>query len=224
MIRPILACLLLLAAPAIAQTNLAEGFRKLPAGSRIALMPVDVELFQISAGGILEPRADWTTAAAGHLKSAYRERMAKLGSQVVELADEESDAMAQLRRLNAAVSAAISLHHFGSNPLPTKERKLDWTLGSDVRLIRERTGADYALFTFVRDSYATQERVASVIVALVLGFAMPPGGVQLGYASLVDLTGGRVLWFNQMLRSHGDLRERERALETVQALLEGFPE
>lgn len=223
--RRILACvLLLLAAPAIAQTNLAEGFRKLPAGSRIALMPVDVELFQISAGGVLEPRADWTTAAAGHLKAAYRQHMAKLGARVVEPAEEESDAMAGLKGLHAAVSAAISLHHFGSHPLPTKEKKLDWTLGPDVRLIREKAGADYALFTFVRDSYATRERVASVVVALALGIAMPPGGVQVGYASLVDLASGRIVWFNQMLRSFGDLREGERAVETVQVLLEGFPE
>lgn len=224
MLQLLLALALLAPAAAIAQTNLAEGFRKLPPGARIALMPVDVELFQISAGGQLEPRADWTSAAAGNLKQSYRRHLDKLDARIVEMAEDDSEAMADLKRLNAAVSGAISLHHFGSHPLPTKDKKLDWTLGPDVRLIRDKTGADYALFTFVRDSYATRERVASVIVFLALGVLMPPGGAQVGYASLVELASGRILWFNQMLRSFGDLREGERAGETVQVLLEGFPE
>ena len=35
------------------ERNLAPGFAQLPAGSKIVVMPVDVELFAISAGGVL---------------------------------------------------------------------------------------------------------------------------------------------------------------------------
>jgi len=49
------------------------------------------------------------------------------------------------------------------------------------------------------------------------------GGVQVGYASLVDLRSGQVVWFNQLTRPYGDLRQAEPARETIEALLSGFP-
>jgi hypothetical protein len=49
------------------------------------------------------------------------------------------------------------------------------------------------------------------------------GGTQIGYASLVDLKTGQVVWFNNLLRGTGDLREEKSALETVEVLLKGFP-
>ena len=49
------------------------------------------------------------------------------------------------------------------------------------------------------------------------------GGFQVGYASLVDLQTGQVLWFNQLQRGFGDLRDAAKAAESVGALLAGFP-
>ena len=49
------------------------------------------------------------------------------------------------------------------------------------------------------------------------------GGSQIGYASLVDLNDGRIVWFNDLRRASGDLREAEPAKETVEVLLKGFP-
>ena len=85
-------CLLALLAPAAApaQSNRAEGFSKLPAGAKIALPPIDIELFEVSAGGVEEPRADWTRTARQHVQDLLRERKAKLGAQVVELEDDGS--------------------------------------------------------------------------------------------------------------------------------------
>ncbi len=61
------------------------------------------------------------------------------------------------------------------------------------------------------------------MVALALFGVGVPGGSQVGYASLVDLNSGQVLWFNRLLRASGDLREAEKAAETLDALLERFP-
>lgn len=219
-----LACLLLLAATASAQNNRAEGFGKLPPGSKIALMPMDVELFEIGAGGVAEPRADWTTAALKHLKDLYRERKARIGSQIVDMEDDGSEQVAELNRLHGAVGLAISAHHYGLLKLATKEGKLDWSLGPDANVLRERSGADYALFTYVRDSYASGERVAAMIVGALFRVQVQPGAIQQGYASLVDLRTGQVLWFNRLLRGTGDLRDRDKAAETLDALLTGFPQ
>ena len=48
-------------------------------------------------------------------------------------------------------------------------------------------------------------------------------GVQVGYASLVDLRTGQVLWFNQMFRAKGDLRDASSAASSIDALLGDLP-
>lgn len=207
---------------AAAQSNLAPGFTKLPPSAVIALMPADVELFEISAGGVGAPRADWTTAAAKNIMADLRARRAKLGSRAVEITADQDETVEALNNLHGAVSRAIVVHHFGSLKLPTKDGKLDWTLGPDAAKLREMSGADYALFTWVRDSYASAERKAMMVVGAVFGVGLG-GGVQQAYASLVDLRTGQVVWFNSMFRGTGDLREPDPAKETIDALLKGFP-
>jgi len=49
------------------------------------------------------------------------------------------------------------------------------------------------------------------------------GGTQRGFASLVDLRTGDVVWYNRLLRAKGDMRNAKGARETADALLRGFP-
>jgi hypothetical protein len=89
-------------------------------------------------------------------------------------------------------------------------------------VLKERYGADYGLFVFYRDYRASGGRMAFSILAAAVGVAVPPGG-QGGFASLVDLTTGDVVWFNQVSVGTGDLRESEGAAKTVDVLLEKLP-
>lgn len=207
---------------AAAQPNLAPGFTKLPPNSTIALMPADVELFELGAGGFGTPRADWTAAATKNIMDDLRVRKEKLGARATEITAGQDDAVEELNNLHGAVSRAIVVHHFGSLKLPTKDGKLDWTLGPNAAKLREKSGADYALFTWVRDSYASAERKAMMVIGAVFGVGLG-GGVQQAYASLVDLRTGQVVWFNSMFRATGDLREPGPTKETIDALLKGFP-
>jgi hypothetical protein len=214
------------AQPAWAQSkNLAPGFSNLPKGATVVIMPTDIELFSISGGGVPEPKADWTEAASNYFKAALLAKRQSLGVNTVELADKDADELAEINLLHGAVARAIGMHHFGLLSLPTKEGKLDWSLGETVQPIKKLSGADYALFSWVRDSYASAERQAAMvgIAILTLGRAVPLGGVQVGYASLVDLNTGQVVWFNRLLRGRGDLREAGKAAETLDALLAEFP-
>jgi hypothetical protein len=214
---------LLVAASAWPQSkNLAPGFASLPKGASVVIMPTDIELFSVSGGGVLEPKADWTEAASQHFKRALLEKNGVLGLRSIELAEKDADELAEINSLHGAVARAIALHHFGSLNLPTKEGKLDWSLGEPVQLIKKKTGADYALFSWVRDSYASTERKMAMIALGIFG-VVTPGGAQIGYASLVDLNTGQILWFNRLARASGDLREADKAAETVATLLDGFP-
>jgi hypothetical protein len=129
-----------------------------------------------------------------------------------------------LLALHAAVARSINLHHGigGMWALPTKNGQLDWSFGDALRPLKHKSGANYALFIWIRDSYASAERVAAMVLMAVLGVGLS-GGSQQGYASLVDLDTGRVLWFNSLARASGDLREPAKAVETVDTLLAGFP-
>jgi hypothetical protein len=78
------------------------------------------------------------------------------------------------------------------------------------------------LFTWMRDSYASGERKAMMVGLALLGVGLS-GGVQVGYATLVDLETGQVLWFNQLVSASGDVREEKPAADAVNSLLTGFP-
>jgi hypothetical protein len=208
----------------VTSKQLAPGFTARPAASRLVVLPADMELFSISAGGVVEPRADWTEAAQKHFREALTAQRKKLGTGVSELPPAQAEDVADITALHRAVADAIFIHHTGSSlKLPTKGGKLEWSLGDAVRPLKEKTGADYALFTWIRDSYASNERKA-VMVGLALLGSISLGGEQVGYASLVDLNTGRVVWFNELSRMWGDLRDPKSAGETVEALLKGFPE
>jgi hypothetical protein len=214
------------AGPAQAQSrNLAPGFASLPKGATVAIMPTDIELFSISAGGVFEPKADWTEAASKHFRDALMQKNRTLGLSAMELAQKDAEEVDEINSLHGAIARAIAMHHFGNLKLPTKDGKLDWSMGESVQPIKKTTSADYALFSFVRDSYASDERKAAMvaIAILTLGRAALTMGVQTGYASLVDLNTGRIVWFNQLMRGTGDLREPEKAAETIDALLREFP-
>jgi hypothetical protein len=203
--------------------QLAPGFTARAAESRVLVLPADIELFSVSAGGVAEPRADWTDAAQKHFAQALAAQRKVLGERVTTFDNAQADEYAEIVTLHRAVADAISIHHKGGLlELATKGKRLDWSLGDAVQPLKQRTGADYALFTWLRDSYASSERKMMMIgMALIGGILV--GGEQVGYASLVDLNTGRVVWFNELNRMRGDLRDEKAATETVEALLKGFP-
>jgi hypothetical protein len=61
-----------------------------------------------------------------------------------------------------------------------------------------------------------------MVGAALLG-AVVPGGQQIGFATLVDLHTGNIVWFNRMLNPAEDLRLAEPARQSVKSLLAEFP-
>lgn len=225
--------LLVVLAAGCAQTKVATrevGGRPPIAGPRVLLMPADIELYELTAGGLLEPKAEWTASAGAHVAAALKEALAMKSATLVPYQPPRNDpsketAHTQLVKLHDAVGGAILTHHFGLGPsLPTKDGKFDWSLGAGTGVLRENFDADYGLFIFIRDSYASTGRMAAAVVmsALYL-FPVNPGGQQIGFASLVDLRTGDVLWFNWLARATGDLRKAKPARDTVRDLLTDFP-
>lgn len=209
------------AAPVQRQTpELRRETGKIP---RIVVMPLDVELAQLTAGGLAEPHAEWTDAALKHMRAALDEEAKARKVTLVDFqsergSPEDRETSLDLVKLHRAVGGAVMVHQYMGLALPSKDGKFDWSLGPAVAAIARSHDADYALFLFVRDSYATAGRVAVIVVGALLGIGVP-GGAQVGFASVVDLKTGDIVWFNRLLRPQGDLRTPDAAAETVKALV-----
>jgi hypothetical protein len=199
-----------------------------PEKRRIVLLPPDVELSILHAGGTNEINAEWTQLARKHLSENLSKRFKEIKATLIERKDTAADfgedrKEVQLLKLHEAVGGSILLHQrLGPLLLPTKEGVFDWSLGPETKYLQNKYGADYALFVFVRDSYASSGRVAAMILAAALGVGIQ-GGVQVGFSSLIEINTGEVVWFNHLARAHGDLRTPEGADETIGVLLSSFP-
>ena len=221
----VLACLLSACQTAARSTNptLVQG----DGVHRVLVMPIDIEISELGLG-VKEPRADWTRAAEVHISNALQDQLVNRNVELVETGDtisldDRDDEVVQLIKLHEAVASSIVLSTRAPDLLPNKRNTFDWTLGQSATALREDYDAQYALFTFVRDAHSSAERVmAGVVTALLFGVA-PQGGQQIGYASLVDLESGQIVWFNSLARGTGDLREAQPAHEAIQLLLTDFP-
>lgn len=230
----IVVMLLVLAGPVEAQERSAtrQGFILPPqSGKTILLLRPAVRVGAQSTGGMFEPNADWTDQARTNIDAALVALQAQLGNVVIaapEAYGEDARTVAEHMSLFAAVSqAVIEYQFFVGNRLPTKKRDnnadiFDWSLGAGVADLPGAQGADYALFIYNLDQYGSTGRKMLQIVGLVAGVGVT-SGQHVGYAGLVDLKTGDLLWLNADAQMGGDVREPEGAQKRVRQLLEDFP-
>jgi hypothetical protein len=193
---------------------------------KIAVFRPDVHVGTLTTGGVDEANADWTATARTLIADVLKANDKVAGAEMIFPAEPEGEDgayLAEYRALFTAVSDAIIVHKlFPGNRLPTKKQAFDWTLGNGVSRIGEMSGADYALFVFTHDAYGSSGRKAAQIFGAMFGVVVVPG-VHMGYAGLVDLKTGDVVWFNADPMMGGDVRTSEGATKRVLQLLDGLP-
>lgn len=208
-------------------TNVAtQNFSSIPESARVVVIQPDIKYYRITAGGVPEPAPDWTETARDSFDVAFADFVER-SDMSVRILDKEtrSDALVAFERLNSAVGRTIIARHFGSTPLPSKrdpvteDYAFDWSLGSGVSDLN--LDGDYALFVFYRDYQASGGRVGVAVLAAFLNITLYVGH-QGGFASLVDLNTGEVVWFNNVPAAAGNLRTKEGAISIVDQLFEGL--
>ena len=215
------------------RTAIKQGF-ELPAnsGKTILLFRPKVSVGEQSTGGMFEPNADWTDSARKHIEAALVKRQATLGNTLI-LAPEAYGEQARLVEehttlFGAVASAVVNYQFFVGNRLPTKKRDnkagvFDWSLGEGVRNLPGASEADYGLFIYNKDAYGSAGRkILQIVAALGPGIGVK-SGEHLGYAGLVDLKTGDLVWLNADAAMGGDVREEDGAEKRVSQLLEEFP-
>jgi hypothetical protein len=186
-------------------------------------MPPDIRYYLLTAGGIAEPNAEWTDAAKANFTVAMQDYAASIGTEL-ELIDANNLSQEEVRyeTLHSAVGMTILQNHFGMLKLPGKAGAFDWSLGPDIKTIAEEHDADYALFVYYRDYQASGGRVAFAVLAAVAGAAVNTGS-ESGFASLVDLRNGEIVWFNVVNAGSGELRDKNGAATAVKVLFKDIP-
>ncbi len=215
------------------KTGTRPGF-SLEAGSAIiVLVRPEISVGEQSTGGLFEPNADWTAQAREQIAAALQARQGALGNTVQphdEGAGGDAGVAVQYARLFGSLAQSVMEYQFfPGNRLSTKKRRnsFDWSLGADIKKTFGNTGANYALFVYTHDEYGSAGRKMLQAAGLIASaFGVPVGvtsGVHHGYAGLVDLATGDLVWLNADLAMGGDVRTPEGASRRVQQLLEGFP-
>lgn len=230
--RTALAMALALAAASAAQaqqrTGIKDGFALRPGTARIVLMRPSIRAGSQSTGGLFEPNADWTDQARQNVGRALAEAQAQLGNAVVDAPEPVGDAAqrtAEYRALFSTVAdQVITFQFFPGNRLPTKKRRgsFVWNVGPEVASLPGLQGADYALFVTTDDQFGSTGRKMLQVAALLARVPVQ-SGVHKGYAGLVDLHSGDLVWLNADQQMGGDVRTPEGARKRVAELFEGFP-
>lgn len=197
---------------------------------RVLLVPPDVNVVEVTVGGIGEKDAEWSRQAADNLLASLRGQAGKgdLFELVVmpELSQEEKDAVDAHRAMFELVAASASEYGLSTYTFwKQRAAKLHYTVGPGLGFLAQKSGADAALFISAEDAVSTGGRLA-VLAATIILFGMPaitPGYSYLA-AGIVDLASGNLLWHNfDWNIARRDLRKPQDADGLLTEVFSSFP-
>lgn len=176
--------------------------------SSIVLLPLDVRYYLITAGGVREHHAEWSQLAEEQMTLAMDAYLATIGAAIKSAdAADTGETEAEFGRLHRVVGLTII----------DQNAKSGGSMGPGVEQIAQRHNADYALFVHFRNYQASGGRVAFAILAAAAELNMRTGSEQ-GFASLVDLRTGDVVWFNSIDDVVGEIRQESGARDAINQL------
>jgi hypothetical protein len=206
---------------------------RLRAGLRVAVMPPDVKVFQITAGEVREQMDEWSEAARKNVLAAIGRQVRSGRSLTFHEFDPAKSQAAREELEDAtplfqAVSLSAILHTYHpETQFQTKVERFDYSLGP-LPALAEASESDALLFVIARDHISTGGRVARNIALVLIGAAagvviIPEAGISSMAAALVDAHTGDVLWFNtHATGGANDLRDPASAESFVTQAFEAF--
>ncbi len=219
-----------LASPALAAmsaTNPAMQHNLDSRPKKVVLLPPQVFVFELSAGGVPTRMADWEALARDNLGGAAR-RIAETDGlfelvPVPPLAADEAEQLAAHIGLYDRVAQSVFVYGRGEQSAwAHKKNEFDYTLGPGLAFLRERTGADAALIVLGSDFISSGGRKAAFIAGLALGLIMPLGQSFIT-AGIVDLHTGDVQWMSFDSSSRIDTRDAADVDDLMHALYQTWP-
>ena len=174
---------------------------------RPALMLAAVRIYEISPGGVVQVRDDWSAAGKANLIKALTESFMDKRFRVTPLTvnEERAEDVTEIRALYKAVDKSIRLHGYGPQLFPEKLNRFVYSLGSSQKTL-SRLGADSMIFMSGSARISTSAKKAWISLA-------------------VSDSSGTILWYCERHSvDEYDLRDERSAAKFVEDLLSSFPE
>ena len=194
----------------------------------VGLLPPDIKIYELTAGGVTELRDEWSAAGRAAvlqgLNEAFKERGIAIKPLVVD--KDLQGSVDDVTVLYRAVSGSIIEHTYKEHPFHTKLENFDYSVGPIDPLL-QKYQADGIVIVYGVDQISTAGRKALRGVGLVLGAvtgqAVVSSGATVLNIALVDRSGA-VLWYKIAVDRGGfDLRDPRSAKAFVQRLVADFP-
>ena len=134
--------------------------------------------------------------------------------------DELEETEIAYQKLYSAVGNTVLINYFGPSKLPTKDDEFDWTLGPGVPTLVKNMMPITPYSVSYRDYQASGGRIAFAILAAAAGVGVATGS-EGGFASLIDLKTGDIVWFNVVNAGSGELRNEKRRSDCGQHIVQG---
>lgn len=200
---------------------------RLPVPKKIVLLPVDVTVKEISAGGVPEKVPEWTRQASENVGRAMAELMgARKDFELVrlpELSAEERDLLEEY--LAVYFQVAVAAHQLTGTPVSGwehKRKRFDYTLGEGLAFLKRKSGADAALMVIGEDTVSSGGRKAAFVLGALFGVGIPMGQSVLS-VGVVNLDNGDLLWMHNDLSVSKDLKDAAAAREMLGGVMAAYP-
>ena len=194
---------------------------------KVVVLPVNIEVIEVSAGGVEEKVPDWSKEASESVFKALSAAIGKQGlkemtaPQFTGASATNVDEHLALYKLVVNTASRLGWRH--------KIRRFDYSIGPGLREIVDNAGVDVAVMVYGRDYVSTAGRKARAVagnIPIVNIFTGP--APQLGHSfihvGVVDLRTGDLLWMNSNYREGGtNLRDLNDATKMVNTIFKWYP-
>jgi hypothetical protein len=194
-----------------------------PESPLIGFVQPEVNIFQVSAGGVMEKVEKWCDSACDNTQTAIQEYFGgKLKMiQPDEFEPELKEELEDIQGLYGTIGVTIARTFVWSGVFPKKYRRFDYALG-DMNDLFDRLDVDALLFVRGSDRIKTGGRKAFEVVALLAA------GYVDSRASYMEMglvgRSGKLLWYKIVSSvPKADFREPEGAKAYTDTVLEDFP-
>jgi len=215
--------------------------RKLADIHTVVLLPPEIEVSQLDAGGVKEHMETWSESATENITRAIQHELGERSTRVVrqlpagDISGAVKTNLDEIYALLDAINASILFHTYGppQHRFEEKITNFDYSLGTETRDLYSGDGTAL-LIVQGEDHVWTGGRKALQALGIIVGLgaavgtgivAVPVmrGGTRI-IATLVDPETGKLLWHNHTFQSAGhDLRHWESALDLTKEVLSPFP-
>lgn len=197
---------------------------------QVVLLPVDVDVYEMSAGGVKEEVPEWSRAAESNLRNALL--MTAPGDSccvtrqidTASLTAEERAVVEEHLTLFSTVAGnALWRDLPGNSAWKFRSEHFDDTLGDGLAFLKTKYGMDAGLVILGEDVVSTAGRKTTAFVGAIFGVAVPLGhSVLIG--GLVDFGSGDLLWMDHAVSTGtADLRDPDSCRELAHGLMKDYP-